>query len=69
MINDISWMRLEIQKGYFKKIYRKLSSGNVSHIAQYLNMTVRILAGNDINFSKAADWIRLHMPCMKYTRA
>ena len=61
MINDIIEMWLEIQKVYFKKIYTRLSSGNVRYIAQYLNMTVWILAGNDINFSIAAAWIRLHV--------
>ena len=68
MIDDIIEMWLEIQKVYFKKIYTRLSSGNVRYIAKYLNITVWILAGNDINLSIAAAWIRLHMPCMKYSR-
>ena len=34
-------------------------------LVRYYNMTVRILARNDINFSMAAGLIRLHMPGVK----
>ena len=35
---------------------------------KYYNMTVWILARNDINFSMAAGLIRLHMPGVKQSR-
>ena len=52
-------------ESYIPLVANKCNANDAWLCAGYYNMTVWILAQNDINFSMAAGLIRLHMPGVK----